>query len=65
MTMWIGVFWIFLLKKGFGFGERWRKWIKGCVSTFSFSILINGRPMGKFKGEKGLRQGDPLSSYPV
>lgn len=45
------------------FGEKWRKWIKGCISTVSFSFLINGRPMGKFKEVRGLRQRDPLSSF--
>ncbi|XP_073035927.1 uncharacterized protein [Primulina eburnea] len=50
-----------LLKKGFG--ERWRKWIKGCISNVSFSVFINGRPRGKFRGERGLRQGDPLSPF--
>ena len=25
-----------------GFGDKWRKWIKGCVSTENFSIMING-----------------------
>lgn len=35
------------------FGDRWRKWIKGCVSSVSFSIFINGRPKGKKK--KGVR----------
>lgn len=27
-----------LLKKGFG--DQWQKWIKGCLSGASFSILI-------------------------
>jgi hypothetical protein len=44
-----------------GFGERWRKWIKFCVSTGKFSILVNGAPTGFFQRSRGIRQGDPLS----
>uniref|UniRef100_A0A803NWF8 Reverse transcriptase domain-containing protein n=1 Tax=Cannabis sativa TaxID=3483 RepID=A0A803NWF8_CANSA len=46
-----------------GFGVTCRKWIKGCVSSTSFSIFINGRPREKFHGSWGLRQGDPLSPF--
>lgn len=33
---------------------KWRKWIKSCVSTSNF-IMINGRPKGKFFGERKSR----------
>ena len=46
-----------------GFGPPWRKWIRGCLSLVSFSIFINGRSRGKFKGSRGLRQGNPLSPF--
>lgn len=46
-----------------GFGDKWASWIKGCISNTSFSIFINGRPRGKFKASRGLRQGDPLASF--
>ncbi|XP_057958496.1 uncharacterized protein LOC131151259 [Malania oleifera] len=36
-------------------------WIMEYVTTTSYSISLNGRFFGFFKGSKGLRQGDPLS----
>ena len=52
----------FVLQKK-NFGRRWRSWIKGCLSSVSYSIIINGRLRGKFKCFKGLRQGDPFSFF--
>ena len=46
-----------------GFSPRWRKWIRGCLSTVSFAILVNGNVKGWVKTSIGLRQGDPLSPF--
>ncbi|RVX05699.1 LINE-1 reverse transcriptase-like [Vitis vinifera] len=57
--------WNFILTimKKMGFGEKWIRWIQWCISTASFSVMINGTPMGFFQSSRGLRQGDPLSPY--
>lgn len=34
-----------------------------CISTASYSVLVNGRMHGFFCGKRGLRKGDPLSPY--
>ena len=57
--------WNFLMVvlQSMGFGEKWIGWISWCISTATFSVLINGTPEGFFNSSRGLRQGDPISPY--
>ena len=54
---------LFLVLKKMGFGEKWIGWIKWCVSTARFLVLVNGTPSGFFQSSRGLRQGDPILPY--
>jgi hypothetical protein len=57
--------WSFLFKvlSSLGFSSKWIHMIDQCISTVSFSILLEGSPFGKFAPSRGLRQGDPLSPF--
>ena len=43
--------WSFLLTvmQKMGFGEKWIGWIKWCISTTRFYVLVNGTSMGFFQ----------------
>ena len=37
--------------------------VYACISSPSFSVIINGQPFANFRSNRGLRQGCPLSPY--
>lgn len=44
-----------------GFSSQWVQWIYLCVSSTTYSILVNGDSVGPIFPGNGLRQGDPLT----
>ena len=46
-----------------GFNAMWVDLIMLCVSTVWYSVLREGKVIGLIIPYRGLRQGDPLSSY--
>ena len=57
------VSWLYLrlLLTHLGFGNNFIRWIMSCITTVSFSVLINGAASPFFHAERGLRHGCPLS----
>ena len=57
--------WQFLkgIMEKMGFPTLWIERVMSCVTTPTFSILVNGKPCGMIHPSRGIRQGDPLSSY--
>lgn len=54
--------WPFILKvlECFSFSPIWLQWVEQCISSVSFSVMLNGSPFEFFHPGRGLRQGDPL-----
>lgn len=57
--------WGFLEKvlKIMGFRDVLIRWVMECVTTVTYSFLINGAAREQVTPSRGLRQGDPLSPY--
>lgn len=57
--------WDFLLDTmiAMDFPDIFVRWIRACITSPMFSIMINGGLVGYFPGARGLRQGDPISPY--
>lgn len=46
-----------------GFPERFVGWVMSCLSSVSYSILVNCKPSVPYEARKGLRQGDHTSPF--
>ena len=57
--------WQFIRKmlEAFGFNQNQANWVMNLVSLAFFSILVNEVPSGMIKPSRGIRKGDPLSSF--
>lgn len=57
--------WLFMIQclRKFNFGEVFIQWVNTCYKNACSTVINNGYNCGWFKIKRGVRQGDPLSSY--
>ena len=55
--------WFFIkdMRIAHGFPHHFMKIVFTCISTASFSLVVNGVPLPRLQAKRGLRQGDPMS----
>lgn len=46
-----------------GFPSLFVHWVRKCVTSAKYFVVINGSLEGNFPGQRGLRRGDPISPY--
>ncbi|XP_074304837.1 uncharacterized protein LOC141639662 [Silene latifolia] len=46
---------------GLKFPSKFVNLLMACITSTSYTLVLNGNNFGYFKGERGLRQGDPVS----
>ncbi|GJX45144.1 ribonuclease H-like domain-containing protein [Tanacetum coccineum] len=54
---------LFEVMNKMGFTLNWFAWVKATLTSSRASVLLNGAPTEEFDVQRGLRQGDPLSSF--
>ncbi|KAK3225398.1 hypothetical protein Dsin_005260 [Dipteronia sinensis] len=57
--------WVFIerMMLKLGFSKKWVNLIMRCVLSISYSFILNGEVCGSINPFRGLKHGDPLSSY--